>query len=308
MKLRRKTPNDSLYLLLDTLCNAFGGIILLAVLVVLLTSQEKMQSETASDSRELLQRRLALAQANLQESHKLEASLQARANDERWKQQVDLLSNRTELQNEIQLSQETSAQDSKELDAAEAANPAERLKFLNEQLAKAQLQRLQETNRLAAMNEDIKHQQQRLADLGLQVTNRQQDLQRPLRLPREHGTDKEPVYIIVRYGHMYPCKKADLSRNEIDIHWTIKGDEIADPIPGKGVDPLKNAAAVNAYFQGLAANSRYVFYCVFPDSFPAFVRAKDAAIENGFAYGWQPFLEADAPVVFSTFGQAPTAQ
>ena len=40
MNLRRKTPPDSLYLLLDTLCNAFGGIILLAVLVVLLTTKE----------------------------------------------------------------------------------------------------------------------------------------------------------------------------------------------------------------------------------------------------------------------------
>jgi hypothetical protein len=44
MNLRRKKPADSLYMLLDTMCNAFGGIILLAVLVVLLTSNEKSQS------------------------------------------------------------------------------------------------------------------------------------------------------------------------------------------------------------------------------------------------------------------------
>lgn len=308
MKLRRKTPNDSLYLLLDTLCNAFGGIILLAVLVVLLTSREKTQSQTPSDSRELLQRRLALARTNLQGSLNLEASLQSRAQDDRWKQQMDLLTTRTELQTAIQLSQETATHDSKELDAADAADPAERLKFLNEQLAKAQFHRLEESNRLAALNEDIKHQQQRLADLGLQVTNKELDLQRPLRLPREHETGKEPVYIIVRYGHMYPCKKADLSRNEIDIHWTISGNEQADPIPGKGIDPVRNPAEVNAYFRALAGNSRYVFYCVFPDSFGAFVRAKESAIANGFTYGWQPFRVDDAPVTFSAFGQAPTAQ
>src|SRR5579863_9001463 len=84
MNLRRKQPSDSLYLLLDTLCNAFGGIILLAVLVVLLTSKEKSQSATSSDSQEMLQRRLALSQTNLQQSLQLAASLNAKANDPRW--------------------------------------------------------------------------------------------------------------------------------------------------------------------------------------------------------------------------------
>src|ERR1700677_4117820 len=78
MNLRRKTPPDSLYLLLDTLCNAFGGIILLAVLVVLLTSKEKSQGSNASEFSETTQRRLALAQTNLQASAQLAASLQAK--------------------------------------------------------------------------------------------------------------------------------------------------------------------------------------------------------------------------------------
>src|SRR5579871_6882881 len=67
MNLRRRKPHDSLYMLLDTMCNAFGGIILLAVLVVLLTSREKSQSATKGDSLERLQRRVALAQTNLQQ-------------------------------------------------------------------------------------------------------------------------------------------------------------------------------------------------------------------------------------------------
>src|SRR5258706_412744 len=50
-----------------TLCNAFGGIILLAVLVVLLTSNERSQSKTSPDTQEMLQRRLAIAETNLQQ-------------------------------------------------------------------------------------------------------------------------------------------------------------------------------------------------------------------------------------------------
>ena len=48
MNLRRKRPPDSLYMLLDTMCNAFGGIILLAVLVTLLTSNERQIRAAAS--------------------------------------------------------------------------------------------------------------------------------------------------------------------------------------------------------------------------------------------------------------------
>src|ERR1700741_570184 len=101
MNLRRRKPHDSLYMLLDTMCNAFGGIILLAVLVVLLTSKEKIQNATAADSTEMLQRRIALAQTNLQQSLQLVASLHAKAGDARWKTQVSLLATRQQLEDEI---------------------------------------------------------------------------------------------------------------------------------------------------------------------------------------------------------------
>ena len=238
MNLRRKTPSDSLYLLLDTLCNAFGGIILLAVLVVLLTSKERSQNTSASDSQEMLQRRLALAQTSLQQSFHLAASLNAKANDARWKQQVALLSTRKELQDSIQQIRDTILQTGKELDAVNTADPAERLKFLNSELATAQARKLEIQNSLAAAEENIKRLKQRLADMEKQVTAKLDELQRPLRLPKEHETGKRVVYIIVRYGHIYPCRNSDLSRNETDINWTSGLDnEIAEPIRGKGSRP-----------------------------------------------------------------------
>jgi hypothetical protein len=305
MNLRRKTPSDSLYLLLDTLCNAFGGIILLAVLVVLLTSKEKSQSATSSDSQEMLQRRLALAQTNLQQSLQLAASLHAKANDERWKQQVALLSTRKELQDAIQQARDTVAQNSKELGAASAADPAERLKFLNAELATAQARNLEVKNSLAAAEENIKRLKQRLADMERQVTAKLNELQRPLRLPREHETGKRVIYIIVRYGHIYPCRNSDLSRNETDINWTsVLDNEIAEPIRSKGLDPN----AVASYFSGLASDDVYVVFCVFEDSFPSFIRAKQSAVASGISYGWEPFRNVDGPVSFGEHGHTPKPQ
>ena len=41
MSLRHKRLSDSLDMLLDTMCNTFGGIILLAVMVTLLARRER---------------------------------------------------------------------------------------------------------------------------------------------------------------------------------------------------------------------------------------------------------------------------
>jgi hypothetical protein len=309
MNLRRKTPPDSLYLLLDTLCNAFGGIILLAVLVVLLTSKEKTQSSKVADSQEMLQRRLVIAQTDLQKSQQLAASLKAKANDERFRQQVALLSTRKDLQDAIQQTRDTDVQNSKDLDTANAIDPSERLKFLNAQLASAQAHKLEAKNSLAAAEENTNRLKQRLADLERQVTAKLDELQKPLRLPKEHETGKRVIYIIVRYGHIYLCRNYDLSRNETDIDWTntLTG-ESAEPRRGMGIDPMGSTAGLVNFFKNMSDDSVYVAFCVYEDSFPAFIRAKQLASDCGLAYGWEPFQISDGPVSFGAVGHTPKPQ
>src|ERR1700733_3501578 len=96
--------------------------------------------------------------------------INAKANDPRWKQQMALLSTRKELQDSIQQIRDAVLQNGKELEAANAADPAERLKFLNSELAMAQARKLDVQNSLAAAEENIKRLQQRLADMEGQVT------------------------------------------------------------------------------------------------------------------------------------------
>ena len=309
MSLRRKTPSDSLYLLLDTLCNAFGGIILLAVLVVLLTSKEKTQSSKVADSQEMLQRRLTIAQTDLQKAQQLAASLKAKANDQRVKQQVSLLSTRKDLQNTIQQIRDTVTQTSKDLDTASAIDPSERLKFLNAQFAVAQAHKLEAKNSLTAAEENTKRLKQRLADMERQVTTKLDELQRPLRLPKEHETGKRVIYIIARYGHIYLCRNSDFSRNETDIDWTTTlTGESAEPKRGLGIDPTRSTAGLINFFKNMADDSVYVAFCVYEDSFPAFIRAKQLASDCGLAYGWEPFQIVDGPVSFSAVGHTPKPQ
>jgi len=185
----------------------------------------------------------------------------------------------------------------------------QRLKFLNAELLAAKTHKLEAQNSLVATDENIKRLKQRLADVERQVSDNLNDLQRPLRLPREHETGKRVVYVIARYGHVYPCRNSDLSRNEIDINWISKhGGEIAEPIPGKGLDPTINLRGLESYFSGQPRESVYLVFCVFEDSFPAFIRARQLAVASSVAYGWEPFREADGPVAFGETGHTPKAQ
>jgi len=297
-------------MLLDTMCNTFGGIILLAVLVTLLTSRERHGSAaTASDTQEMLQRRLAMAQSDLQQSLQLQTALQTKANDERWKTQVSLLATRQQIQNEIKAIRELAAQNAKELDVTSSTDPAERMKKLNAQLAAAQTRKLEAQNSLAAAKENTKRLNTRLTSLEKQASDLVNESQRQLRLPKEHETGKRVIYMIARYGRIYTCRNSDLSRNETDIEWTSTfTSEIAEPKKGKGIDPIGNAAGLRSHFMNLSESSVYVAFCVFEDSFPAFIRAKQLAAESGLAYGWDPFQLSDGPVSFGPVGHTPKPQ
>ena len=297
-------------MLLDTMCNAFGGIILLAVLVTLLTSKVKVTGGgPVSNTQELLQRRLALAQTDLQQARHLAASLQAKARDDRWRNQVALLGTRKELQLALQQTRDANTQTSKALDNATSADPAERLNFLNDQLAMAQAQKLQVQNSLAATTENTKRLKQRLESLGQQITavvNASQQEQRP---PKEHETGKRPFYVIVQYGRIYPCRNSDLSRNEAAISWTLESDsEIARPIPGKGYNPLAGAHELRMFFSALPKDIVYIAFCTFEDSFAEFNSAKQIVTACGISYGWEPFRNQDGPVSFSSVGHRPKPQ
>lgn len=310
MNLRRQRPNDSLDMLLDTMCNTFGGIIMLAVLVTLLTSRERHGSAaTASDTQEMLQRRLAMAQENLQQALKLQTSLQTKANDERWKKQVSLLATRQQIQDEIKTIREIATQNAKELDDSASSDPAERMKALNSQLMAAQTRKTEAQNSLAALKDNVKRLNTRLAGLEKQASDLVNESQRQLRLPKEHETSKRVIYVIVRHGRIYPCRNSDLSRNETDIEWTSTlTSELAEPKQDKGIDPSRNVAGLRKYFRNLSGNSVYVAFCVFEDSFPAFIRAKQVATESGLTCGWDPFKLSDGPVSFAFAGHTPKPQ
>ncbi len=311
MSLRHQRPSDSLDMLLDTMCNTFGGIIMLAVLVTLLSSTERQSSNPTPpiDTQEMLRRRIAIAEENLRKAVELRTTWQAKVENERWKEQVELLATRQQLQEEIKAIQEAAEQGAKELDSSASSDPAERLKALNAQLMEAQLRKNSAQNSLAASKDNVERLNMRIAAMEKQAKDLVDNSQRQLRLPKEHETGKRVIYVIVRYGRIYPCRDSDLDRNETDIEWTLnRSDQIAEPIKGKGFDPSGNVTGLSKYFRDLSQNSAYVAFLVFEDSFPEFLRTKQIAIASGLTYGWQPWKLSRGAVTFVEDGYTPKPQ
>ncbi|MCX6881378.1 MAG: hypothetical protein NTV12_02535 [Verrucomicrobia bacterium] len=310
MSLRHQRPSDSLDLLLDTMCNTFGGIIMLAVLVTLLSSRERQERpETPSDTEEMLQRRLNLAQANLQKALQLQTTLQTKVNDPRWKSQLPLLATRQQLQDEVKVLRDLASRKAKDLSVTANDDPSARMKQLVSELTMAQARKVEAQNSVDAAKENVKRLTVRLADLGKQTTARVNESQRQLRLPKEHKTDKKSRYVIAKYGKIYICRDSDSSQNKADMKWISRsgGDDEAQPKQEKGIDPMANPAALTSYFAGQSAESVYIAFVVYGDSFPAFLHAKRIAINRGLSYGWEPFQESRV-VIFSKEGHDPAPQ
>jgi hypothetical protein len=120
---------------------------------------------------------------------------------------------------------------------------------------------------------------------------------------------KHVMYIIVQYGAVYPCRNPDLSRNETSINWTSHlGGETANPIRGKGIDLSRTPRELETYFDNQTKDSVYMAFCVFADSFPTFLKAKQMDVGSGLAYGWEPFRTDDGPVSFGENGHTPNPQ
>jgi hypothetical protein len=307
MNLRRKQPPDSLYMLLDTMSNAFGGIILLAVLVSLLTNKNVQQRRPA-DTQEMLHRRLAIAEAELQRSLELSTSLNAKAQDAGHKSQIALLAQRKQLQDTLQQARDEATSGTKELDSAMASDAAVRLEGLNAELARMQAQRLQLQNSKAATAENINRLNERIKGLQQQVANAINNSQRILRLPKERETDKRPFYIIVQYGRFYPCRRGDLTQNEDTIAWTSRGDsEIARPMASAGYGSSE-AWKLRELLGRVPPDLFYIAFITFEDSFAEFNLAKNVAVAAHFTYGWEPFRNQDGPVAFGSSGHRPKPQ
>jgi hypothetical protein len=277
MSRRRQHQPDSLELLLDTMCNAFGGIIMIALLIALLSRDAS--SETATDH---IQRLLQSIEQQTTEAQQLQQRL--KISEPNTTAAFELLTQRDELRQRIEAARHMIRSNTTALAAIPQIDPAETERLV------AQLQ--SKTN-------DVQTLQQ-------QIDREMQARQRALRLPRERATGKKTYYFIVRFGRIYPVHAMRDGRRELNtqtLDWRhAEGGETATPKAGLGFDMPTFARL----FAEIPPQTYSIHFIVYNDSFPMFLAARQVPVSRNYDTGWE-FLPEDRPVIFSSRGEAPPA-
>ncbi len=265
---RRADAEGSLDLLLDTICNVFGGVIFIAMLVALLVNVEGESAEREAVAAAPSQAREAMEVR--QEIATLAAALDEAAASQRLLATDDVVA---------AMEQEEALRDRLEALRAE-------IDRADAWLAEA---RQMEGSGEAEAQRALDGARRRLAEARAERREAEEKPRPAGRLPREQGTDLRQVAFLLEGGRLYwvevgasgrallPGRAGDASVRE------TPGGYALTPVRGRGF-AVDDAAAADV-LNGLDARRDYFFLMVADDSVGVFQAWRDRITDLGFRYG-----------------------
>jgi hypothetical protein len=300
MRARRwkREEGDSLDLLLDTMCNLFGGIVFVALLVALLAGDDagKKVNPSRSPSQDLLEREIA----NLEEEEQslkqiLEEETKQSATKATTEDQAAVKTLKTELEALRQALALASEDKSKEQDLGQFLQEAKARK------ANLETENIRLENQKKSLLEEKERLAKRMADLKKRGEEAVEEKIQGFRFPRERASAKKPYWILLSGDEVFPVKNADSGWSYWEKYVSVRtfpnGEEIR-PIAGRG---LRSEKEIRAIFSSVSPASFYPVFIVQPDSFVRFRKAREIALEMGFEFGAN-FDEMGNPLKLVTEG------
>ncbi len=289
---RRHLEESSLELLLDTICNTFGGVMFIAVLVVILLqltsreagqqlpsqSQQSAMAEEAEKLADVRQRLQSLREAKSQQVTLIDrygtAEIKAANADYEARKQV-----RERLQ---------TARDANLTDNA------------NQQATVNML-----TGEIAALDENLQEAERERIEAKAVHDAMMKLRSRTTRLPMLRPTNKRRAAFFVSMGKLYQAQRlkpgAGFEVNTVHVEEVSDGKETAVvPLPAAGIQLRAGQnAACNAALADFDPAQHCLTTFVWPDSYTEFGVWRDALVAAGFEYELVP-MEVDAKVYLGT--------
>jgi|688.fasta_scaffold463863_1 hypothetical protein len=298
---------DSLELLLDTLCNIFGGIVLISCLLAILPRQKMppplIPAESAKE--EMTERRIIKA---TEEIDRLKSDIEqlSQSTDPKI---AELQSRRNSL-NELLESLQKNAKDKDDLELNEADIRAIAAKgdpkLLEEKLMELKLQKSKNESKHATTVDKIRYLEQRSKNLTEEAEKLGKEKIQAVRFPRERAAKASPFPIIVRYDRVYPLQVDGGKRSNPDVEMIPIDDnsERARPIMGRGIASPIDDAALLTLLKVVETKGYYATVYLYPDSHRVFNDLTQVMGKAGISYGLE-FVEAARELNFGSNGSAP---
>ena len=316
MTRRQPQPSDSLEMLLDTMCNTFGGIILIALLIALLARENKVseaERQRVAESSGALEAQIQEAEKELARTKQLQTELEARTADPAQAGALKLIEERQRLRQKSALLDEVARASA---DAARAGSAVSQEQVI------AQMQAMTATNRDAEQKlieqrnlgtsllgrlEELKRGVQTESNRLAQVTAQQ--VQR-MRLPREHPTTKINFNIIVRYGQLYPMHvfrgaRAELNTTSLRFEPEDATTKRIIPLRGLGINLREGTNSLNALLREVSPDQVYFVFFVYEDSFAEFNALKPMVVQRRFEFTWVPHRNDDVLRLYTGANRPP---
>ena len=281
-------------MLLDTLCNTFGGIILIALLLALSVNKKSVELydklvKTDDNQSELIKEREQLKNSLF--------DLQ----DEQVEILQDLDDEADRMREEIEDDKDDLDDLSSDASAAEtlAKREEEKLENLKDIELKKEEERLSLEEEVSRLETILDHQ-----ELSQELKKKPY---RKVSLPQQKDTKKKPLPVIVAHGKMYPMIRFGIGRvvkNEEGLTWDQTPDQRIQVTvdPNEGVDPMNEQILEDflSSVQNAPRSVRQSFglnFFVFSDSesFGIFNKIRDEAVLRDLDYNWVPI--SDLPLM-----------
>lgn len=289
---RRSLGQDSLELLLDTICNTFGGVLFIAMMVVLLlqqTSKDVLPPTPLPPAEELQAQGLKLAAltrelARLQQVRASQAivveGLVSEAVHALLQQRRQLHETRTQLQ---------AAVDQRRVENADLTVQVAQVEASNRQV-------------VVDLESAIEEQKQAKSQLETERKSRTQDVRLPVVRSRVSKTE---IGVILRYGRLYLWHDYDanqirqgLNTRDFVVIEETDGEMFTQPNPIRGI-PLDNSTESKTKIQRLLRpfdpNHHYIAVVTRPDTYGEFQILRDLLLAAGYEYRLMP-LEEDTQI------------
>lgn len=288
-KLRPKSE-ESLDLLLDTLCNVFGGIILISCLLALLTSNQPVRPKnegTDSDGNgRFLAERLEAATKERAGLQTILDKIKAQGNEDIQK----LLVERDQLRATQNRLRQAAAEE--HVDDRSNNDPVGDLTKLRSEVKALDLKIIDGKARTQAARANEKDLASKLQRLKTQIDETEAKRVEYVRFPKEHRASKNSFNIILKYGEVFPLSHTD-GRNFEGVTRVPPEEETFTAIPKKeeGWDLVKDRAAILEMLASCKQGGVYIAIYVYPDSFETFRSLKELILSTGLEYGFDIWPE-----------------
>ena len=280
--LKNDRPSDSLELLLDTMCNSFGGVMFIAIALVVISAllPDKASGEGRPE-----------AAATRAELARLETETEALRHSRSF--ESELIKRRQSPARLAELRELAAFKDANDRLTQQLRRARGRADDLRADLKAAASQASQrdgEERKLQASIAALEREAAKLRKLEPPGPAER----RELAFPKLEATDKTPFLVILKAGRLHrvsdPRQQNLLANNQVNVSPDVSC--VFDPArnqlsftPVKGAPPAK---ALDKLLAQVDRDDKFVWIMAMDDSFPDLVEAVKRLRAAGFAYYWVP--------------------